>query len=99
MSVLKRTLGACAATGLALAAFATPASADGVDSAMNHPGYWGDDCTKVEYADGLHVAAVPAGGDFLIVKTGRSYTRVDYGSMYFDKDISFIITCWGAPQS
>ncbi len=48
----------------------------------------------MEYSDGLHLATVPAGADFIVVKAGQVYTWLGSGSYYSDKDISFIITCW-----
>lgn len=96
MSRLTRTLATASLAGLAITGLASAASA-GVDPALNNPSNWEDggtySCSKVEYADGLHHADLPEGAAFLVVKAGTAVTQVYYDT-HFDKDISYIITCY-----
>lgn len=92
---------AIAGCAVAIAGIAGPAAA-GVNPLLNQESYWEDggtyDCTKMEYVDGTFSAEVPDGAAFIVVKAGTVVTQVfadEYGGYTGDKDISFIITCWG----
>lgn len=104
MSRLTRTLATASLAGLALTGIATAAAA-GVNPELNHEEYWEQgglySCSKVEYADGLHHVTVPSDAAFIVVKAGNTVSdpientgsgTVEYHS---DKDISWIITCYG----
>jgi hypothetical protein len=102
MARIRKSLIASAVAGLALTGLAGPAFA-GVDPNLNHPAHYGPDCTKVEYADGTTSYAIQPGttayikiGTVVYPNTNLSAVPV---TIYFDKDISFVITCPAEPSS
>ena len=88
---------------------ASPASATPGQN-RNDPATWEYDgvysCTKVEYRDGSRSYTRPSPVAFVVVKTGQDYFVSDLGeanegdsTYYFEKDISFVITCLFNPNS
>jgi hypothetical protein len=95
---IRKALIAGAVAGLGLMGLAGPAVA-GVDPNLNNPAHYGTNCTKVEYVDGTKSYVVQP-GDTVYIKTGTvitAYTNTTSApvTLYFDKDISFVITCPG----
>ncbi len=77
----------------AYGSYEEPASAE-----SNKASYWGDNCTKVEYRDGVKSVYAPGDYDFVVVKAGRFNTVYEnFGpgavSAISGKDISHIIYC------
>jgi hypothetical protein len=98
---IRKALIAGAVAGLALTGLAGPAVA-GISN-PNNPGYYGEDCTKVEYVDGT-TSYIVQPGDTVYIKTGTvitpyTNTTTEPVTLYFDKDISFVITCPGEPPT
>ncbi len=98
MALIRNALITGAVAGMALAGLAAPASA-AVNP--NDPAYYGTDCSKVEYVDGTKSYVVQP-GDTVYIKTGTvitAYTNTTGApvTLYFAKDISFVITCPGEP--
>ncbi|MCV2394621.1 hypothetical protein OEB99_09910 [Actinotalea sp. M2MS4P-6] len=94
---VRRTV-AIAASTLALAGIAAPASAVRPVTPETHdPAYWESmgytNCYKIEYSDGLHQIANPGQLGVVLIKAGTDYYGAGYYGEWIDKDISFVIFC------
>ena len=98
-----RRLTLCSVALLTLLGLATPAAATPRGN-VNNPLWWEFEgvysCSKVEFSDGTRSYTRPSPVAFVVIKTGQNYYVSDIGeanegdsTYYFDKDISFVITC------
>ena len=92
-----KVLIAGAVAGMALTATLAGTALAGPGNNPNDPAYYGPNCAKVEFVDGTKTYVVQPGVT-VYIKTGTvitAYTNTTYApvTLYFDKDISFVITC------
>ncbi|EYR64158.1 hypothetical protein N866_14985 [Actinotalea ferrariae CF5-4] len=107
MSRLTTSLAIGAMAGLALTGLAAPAAAKSAVQPETHKAayweaYWAGEgldvtCEKMEYGDGMKLAELD-GAYWMYLKAGQAYeeSRVD---VTMDKDVSFVIRCYGGPRS